>query len=148
MKIFEAIRSEYTISTNKSKLDHRFIHAYLTRSYWATNIPKPLVKKSIKNSLCFGVFLHEKQIGFARVISDYATFAYIADVFIIEEHRGNGLSKWLMETINTHPELQGLRRWNLATKDAHNLYQKTGFTPLANPNRFMEKTNPNTARPA
>jgi GNAT superfamily N-acetyltransferase len=142
MKIYETFQNEFIISTDKSKLDVDIIHNYLcNESYWAKNIPVEIVKKSIDGSCCFGLFVKEnlilKQIGFARVISDCATFGYLADVFIIEAYRGKGLSKWLMETIMNCPDLQGLRRWLLATKDAHSLYKKFGFLALDKPERIM-----------
>ena len=137
MKTETFTQNNYTISTDKSKLDLDFIHGYLSRSYWAEDIPKEIVAKAIVNSLCFGVYNSQKQIGFARVVSDYATFAYLADVFIIEEERGKGLSKWLMESILKHPELQGLRNFSLLTRDAHTLYEKFGFKNLEKPGNFM-----------
>lgn len=142
MKFYETFQGEYIISTDKSKLDVDVIHNYLcNESYWAKNIPVELVQKSIDGSCCFGLFAKEnpalKQIGFARVISDCATFGYLADVFILEAYRGKGLSKWLMETIMNYPGLQGLRRWLLATKDAHGLYTKFGFLPLDKPESIM-----------
>ncbi len=133
---------EYVISTDKHLLDISAIHGYLTTSYWAQGIPFETVKKSIEHSLSFGVYIQGKQIGFARVITDYATYAYIGDVYILEDFRGQGLSKWLMRVIADHPELQGLRRWVLLTRDAHGLYRKTGFTTPQNPERYMEKANP------
>ena len=123
-------------------MDIDFIHAFLTSSYWAEGISKEIIAKSIAGSLCFGVFSDEKQIGFARMITDGATFAYLADVFIDEAHRGKGLSKWLMEVILSHPDLQGLRRLMLATRDAHGLYAQYGFTPLTDPERLMQIVNP------
>ena len=135
--------THYFISTDKSLLDLSMIHDFLSReSYWAKNIPLETVRKSIEHSLCFGVFDANQQVGFARVITDFATIAYLGDVFILESHRGRGLSKRLMQTVVAHPELQGLRRWILATADAHSLYEKNGFTPLAKPDRWMEKFNP------
>ena len=132
-------KGEYNISTNKDELNVPFIHEYLSnQSYWAKGIPLKVVKKSIEGSLCFGVYHHNKQIGFARMITDCATFAYLADVFIDELYRGRGLSKWLMETIMAHPELQGLRRCMLATRDAHGLYAQYGFVPLTFPERWMQ----------
>jgi N-acetylglutamate synthase-like GNAT family acetyltransferase len=129
----------YSISTNLTDMDIDMIHDYLSNSYWAKGIPKGVLEKAINNSLCFGVFSKSgEQIGFARIITDSATFAYLADVFILESHQGKGLSKWLMKNIISHPELQGLRRITLATKDAHGLYEKFGFKPLANPQIFME----------
>ncbi|RLV59893.1 N-acetyltransferase [Parashewanella curva] len=125
-------------------MDIYVIHKFITNSYWAKNIPIQTIKKAIENSLCFGVFTAENdQIGFARVVSDYATFAYLADVFILKEHRGKGISKWLIEGVLEHPELQGLRRVSLATQDAHGLYKQFGFTPLELPERFMELHKPN-----
>lgn len=135
-------RGEYYISTDKSKLDLAVIHNFLTTSYWAAGIPIETVKKSLEHSLNFGVYEGGKQVGFARVITDYATFAYIGDVFILEDHRGQGLSKWLMQVIADHAELQGLRRWVLLTRDAHGLYRKTGFMEPVNPERYMEKIFP------
>lgn len=127
------------ISTDKSRLQPEVIHDYLcNHSYWAKGIPMEMVLKSIENSIAFGVYDQEKQVGFARVTSDKATFAYLADVFILEEYRGQGLSKWLMESIFKHPDLQGLRRWVLATRDAHGLYAQYGFTPLDAPENFMQ----------
>lgn len=137
----------YTISTDPQKMDVNVIYGYLSRSYWAEGRTKATVEKSLRNSLNFGVFDEkDAQVGFARVITDYATFAYLADVFILEEHRGHGLSKRLMETIMAHPDLQGLRRWSLATRDAHGLYEQFGFTPLSHPEIWMQKFDP-TANP-
>lgn len=137
-----AANGDFSISTDKNKMDIDFIHGFLTRSYWAEGISKELVAKSVNGSLSFGVFNAGRQIGFARVITDGATFAYLADVFIIEEFRGKGLSKWLMEVIFSHPDLQGLRRILLATKDAHGLYAKFGFVPLSIPERWMNIHHP------
>ena len=130
-------KDRFNISTEKEKMDIDLIHSFLTRSYWAEGISKEIVRRSIEGALCFGVFENEKQIGFARMITDRATFAYLADVFIIDEYRGLGLSKWLMEVIMSHPDLQGLRRLMLATRDAHELYKKFGFTSLNNVDRWM-----------
>jgi GNAT superfamily N-acetyltransferase len=135
-------KGEFTISTDPDRLDLEVIHRFLTESYWAKGISREVVKRSIENSLCFGIY-REKQIGFARVISDFATFAYLGDVFILEDYRGRGLSKWLMERIVSHPALQGLRRWTLLTRDAHRLYAQFGFTPLKSPERYMERHDPN-----
>ena len=135
---------EFTISTDRERLQLDAIHKYLSEeSYWARERSREQTERAIKNSLPFGVYKGENQIGFARVVTDYATFAYLGDVYILEEFRGQGLSKWLMETIVNHPELQGFRRWVLATKDAHTLYEKYGFTPLKHPERWMEKAAPN-----
>jgi GNAT superfamily N-acetyltransferase len=133
---------EYSISTDKHRLDLRAIHSFLTKTYWAEGIPFEIVKKSIEHSLNFGVYKAEKQVGFARVITDYATYAYIGDVFIMEDFRAQGLSIWLMQVIADYPELQGLRRWSLLTSDAHELYRKTGFQELQNPELYMEKAIP------
>lgn len=130
----------YIISTDKSRLNVDLIHQYLSQeSYWAKNIPRALVERSIEHSLCFGVYWHEQQVGFARVISDFATFAYLADVFILPDHRGQGLSKRLVAAIAAHPDLQGLRRFMLATRDAHSLYAQFGFTAIDKPDLFMQR---------
>ena len=128
----------FLISTDKSKLDIDVIHPFLTRSYWAEGIPRDTVIRAIENSLCFGVYNGTEQVGFARVISDFATYAYLADVFILEPYRERGLGKELVATVMAHPELQGLRRWSLGTRDAHGLYSQFGFTALENPSRMME----------
>ncbi len=135
-------RREFLITTDPARLNIDFIHSYLTRSYWSEGISREIVERGIANSLCFGVYEGDQQVGFARVITDYATFAYLADVFIIESHRGNGLSKFLMECIINDSRLQGLRRWVLGTRDAHDLYAQYGFKPLAKPERFMEIHHP------
>lgn len=132
----------YEFSANSEDMNVDAIQAYLSRSYWAKNVPHDIVRKSIENSLCFGVFYNNSQVGFARVITDSATFAYLSDVYILEEHRGQGLSKKLMTNIIEHPQLQGLRRMALATSDAHTLYEKFGFKALANPQTFMELWTP------
>lgn len=134
----EWTRGAFAISTDRARLDRGAIHAFLSSAYWARGIPREVVDRSIENSLCFGVYEARQLVGFARVISDLSTFAYLADVFVLESHRGRGLSKWLMEVIRGHPDLQGLRRWTLATRDAHGLYEQFGFRPLANPDRLME----------
>ncbi|MCG8321036.1 MAG: GNAT family N-acetyltransferase [Cytophagales bacterium] len=135
----EYIKGEYTISTDQDRLDTDVIYGYLTRSYWAEGIPRNMVVKSVKNSLCFGIYYQLQQIGFARVISDYARFAYLADVFVLEPHQGKGLSKWLLEKIVHHPQLQGLSRFMLGTRDAHGLYEKFGFRTISHPETMMEK---------
>lgn len=134
---------KYSIGTDKSKLNIDVIHAFLTTSYWAQGIPRSTVMRCIENSLCFGAFFGDEQVGFARVISDYTTFAYLADVFVIEAHRGKGVSKMIMDAVIGHPHLQGLRRFVLATRDAHGLYEKYGFRSLKAPERWMEIHNPN-----
>jgi N-acetylglutamate synthase-like GNAT family acetyltransferase len=131
------------LSTDRDRLDLNVIHGFLASSYWAKGIPRELVARSIQNSLCFGVYKEAQQVGFARVISDFATFAYIADVFVIESYRGHRLGKWMMEVIMRHPRLQGLRRWTLATRDAHPLYAQFGFMLLKKPENFMELNDPN-----
>jgi N-acetylglutamate synthase-like GNAT family acetyltransferase len=135
-------RGKFLLSTDRSLVDANVVHAFLTEAYWSKGIPRETVERAIRNSLCFAILDGSRQVGFARVISDFATYAYLADVFVIEEYRGRGLSSWLMECIVAHPDLQGLRRWTLATRDAHGLYAKYGFTPLAAPDRFMERHNP------
>jgi GNAT superfamily N-acetyltransferase len=139
-------RGEYTITTENDRLDVNAIHGYLTTSYWSPGVPKDTVERSIANSLCFGLFHGSDQVGLARVITDKATFAYLADVYVLEPHRRKGLSKWMLEAIRDHQELQGLRRFMLATSDAHGLYAQFGFTPLANPSRMMEIHAPNIYR--
>lgn len=133
---------EYSISTDKSLLQIDVVHGFLTSSYWAAGIPRETVERSIEGSLCYGAYRGERQVGFARVITDRATFAYIGDVFVIEEERGRGLSKVLMQAITSTPELQGLRRWMLVTRDAHELYSKFDFKPLAHPECIMERRDP------
>ena len=122
----------FLISTDRSKLDVDVVHKFLARSYWAEGIPRETVERSIENSLCFGVYDNARQIGFARVISDFATYAYVADVFILEQYRERGLGKELMASIMAHPDLQGLRRWSLGTRDAQGLYAQFGFKPVVN----------------
>ena len=140
---YELKNDEFVISTDKDKLDVDLIHYFLSKeSHWALDIPLEVVKRSNEGSICFGVYHKDKQVGFARVISDLATIAYLGDVFILNQYRRLGLSKWLMESILKHPDLQGLRRWILLTKDAHGLYEKLGFKPVANPDRYMEIYNP------
>lgn len=134
-------KGEYVISTDRARLDLDVIHGFLAESYWAKGIPREVVARSIENSLCFGIYCVAAQVGFARVVSDLATYAYVADVFVLDSHRGQRLGVWLMECITRHPGLQGLRRWTLATRDAHGLYARFGFTPLVAPERFMELHN-------
>ena len=136
-------RGEYVISTDRARLDLNVIHGFLTNCYWAKGIPREIVARSIEHSLCFGIYhVPDGQVGFARVISDFATIAYLGDVFVLESHRGRGLSKWMMECIMQQPDLQGLRRWTLLTGDAHGLYAKFGFAPLKSPDRYMELHRP------
>lgn len=140
-------RDEFTISTERSKLEFDVIYKFMSEeSYWARTRTPEQMQRAIENSLCFGVYVGDRQISFARVISDFATFAYIGDVFVLPEYRGHGLSKWLMETIVEYPDLQGLRRWLLATKDAHGLYSPFGFEALRLPERWMERTAPDACQ--
>jgi GNAT superfamily N-acetyltransferase len=132
-------KGPYTISTDKDRIDLIAVHGFLTRSYWSEGIPLDTVRRALEHSLVFGVYKDDQQVGLARLVTDYTTFAYLADVFVLEPFRGQGLSKWLMEVIVDYPQLQGLRRWVLSTKDAHGLYSKVGYTPLRWPERFMER---------
>ncbi len=136
-------RGDYEIDTDKRRLDIAAVHRFLsTESYWAQSRTLEQTLTAIENSQCFGVFKGREQVGFARVITDKATFAYVGDVFITEPHRGSGLSKWLMQVIVDQPDMQGLRRWLLATRDAHGLYEQFGFATLVHPERWMERTAP------
>ena len=137
------VNGTFTVTCDPARIDLAVVAGFLASSYWAKDIPPAVVEKSLANSLCFALLDGDRQIGFARVISDRATIAYIGDVFVVPEYRGRGLAKWLMECVTHHPELQGLRRWVLATRDAHGLYEKFGFTPLKRPEIFMERHNPN-----
>jgi GNAT superfamily N-acetyltransferase len=133
----------YEISTDQDRLDVDLVFHFLSeKSYWSPGIPRAVVERSINNSMCFGVYQGEVQVGFARIVTDKATFALVADVFILEAHRGKGLSKWLMQVVLEHPDLQGLRRLLLLTSDAHSLYTQFGFTEIGNPGRFMEVLYP------
>lgn len=135
--------SGYKASSEKKDMDLSVIHGYISRSYWAKNIPINTMKKAINNSLCFGVFTDSgQQVAFARMVTDSATFAYLADVFVLNEHRGKGISKWLMKIILENPNLQGIRRMALATSDAHGLYEQFGFKSLNSPESFMELHQP------
>jgi GNAT superfamily N-acetyltransferase len=137
-------RGEFLISTSRERLDLDVVHGFLTKCYWAKGIPRETVARSIEHALSFGIYNGEgAQVGFARVISDFATIAYVGDVFVLETHRGQGLGKWLMQCITQHPALQNLRRWILTTRDAHGLYSQVGFTPVKAPERFMELHRPN-----
>ncbi len=140
-KIYKTNKGDFKISTSKKKLRLEEIHAFLKNAYWCKNIPKSILRKSIKGSICFGVYYKKRQIGFARVVTDKATFGYLADVFILPEYQGLGLGKWLVETILNYPKFKYFRSWSLATKDAHGLYAKFGFKPLAEPENRMLKTN-------
>ncbi len=142
MTAFERTRGLFTITTDPKRIDVDAVHAYLTRSYWAENIPRAIVEKSIAGSLCFALLHEKRQIGFARVITDSATFAYLCDVYVLEDFRGQGLGKWLMAQLQSHPQLQGLRRFVLATRDAHGLYAQCGFAAPRNPASYMEISKP------
>jgi GNAT superfamily N-acetyltransferase len=136
--VADLTKGDYRITTDADKLDLDAIHAYLSRSFWAEGIPKETVARSIANSLCFGLFDRYAQVGFARVVTDRATYAYLCDVYVLESHRGRGLGKWLVETVMAHPDLQGLRRFQLVTRDAHGLYRRHGFETPDHPERQME----------
>ena len=140
-EIHEYHKQQFLISTDPARLDVNSIHAFLSQSYWETKaIPKEIVARSIRGSLCFGVYEGQRQVGFARVITDRATFAYLCDDYILESYRGKGLGKWLMGCILSHPDLRGLRRWIVVTRDVR-LYEKFGFTALKEPETYMEIAN-------
>jgi GNAT superfamily N-acetyltransferase len=133
----------FTLSNDLEEMNLDMVHDFLSHSYWAKGIPFETLKRALENSLCFGIFSHSnEQVAFARAVTDYATYAYLADVFVLEEYRGKGISKWLMQSVLEHPQLQGFRRITLATQDAHALYEQFGFKPLASPQIFMERWNP------
>lgn len=138
----EWYKQGFVITTDKSRIDMSYVHNFLSNTYWAQNIPREVVEHAVAGSLCFSILHDGKQVGFARVITDEATFAYLADVFVDPAYRGKGLSKWLMETIMNYPSLQGLRRFMLATRDAHGLYSRYGFEPLTHVNRWMQIHRP------
>jgi GNAT superfamily N-acetyltransferase len=138
MSYFEREREGFVVSTDPARIDIDAVHAYLTTSYWATGIPRSVVERSIRGSLSFGLFDGSRQIGFARAITDRATFAYLADVYVLQEYQGRGLGTWLIEVVMAHPELQGLRRFLLVTRNAHGLYNKFGFHSVQRPERYME----------
>jgi GNAT superfamily N-acetyltransferase len=145
--VMEYRRGEFLISTGRERLDLEVVHGFLTNCYWAKGVPREVVARSIEHALCFGIYDGQgAQVGFARVISDFATIAYVGDVFVLETHRGRGLGKWLMQCITEHPALQNLRRWILTTRDAHGLYSQFGFTPVKAPERFMELHRSNVYR--
>lgn len=139
-------RGEFRVSDRREDLDLDVIHGFLRESYWSPGIPRALVERAIAGSLCFGLYRGSAQLGFARVVSDRATFAYLADVFVLPGARGLGLGRWLVDCILAHPDLQGLRRWMLATTDAHGLYAQVGFTPLSAPDKLMERLDPDVYR--
>jgi len=128
----------YLLTADRTKIDADAVHAFLTRCFWARGISRTLVEKSIAHSLCIGLFAGKAQVGFARVVTDYSTYAYLCDVYVLEEHRGRGLGVWMVDYVMRHPELQGLRRFQLVTRDAHGLYARFGFKPPPNPERQME----------
>lgn len=140
--------TEYVITTDQRRFDLEAIHAFLSTAYWSRGVPMQIVQRALANSLAFGVFRGDEQVGLARVVTDSATFAYLADVYILEAHRGKGLAKTLLRTILAHPDLQGLRRFPLATRDAHGLYGQFGFAALANPSRMMERWDPDVYQAA
>lgn len=128
----------HSVTADRQRIDLDAVHAFLTRCFWATGISRELVAKSIEHSLCFGLFDEQAQVGFARVVTDYSTYAYLCDVYVLEEYRGKGLGKWMMEFVMKHPDVQGLRRFQLVTRDAHGLYSRFGFKTPVNPERHME----------
>jgi GNAT superfamily N-acetyltransferase len=138
----EQTHGGYTISTDPTRMDLDAIHAYLSRSYWAEGVPREIVERSLLGSLAFGLFHGGAQVGLARVVTDRATFAYLCDVYVLEEHQRRGLGRWLIETVMAHPDLQGLRRFSLVTRDAHALYSTFGFSALASPGGHMEIVRP------
>lgn len=140
-QIIETHRDHFTISTDPARLDIDAITDMLSRAYWAKGRTRDVIARYLQHSLTFGIYDGPRQIGLARIVSDYTTFAWLCDVFIHEDYRSHGLGKWLMETIHSHPDLQGLRRWLLATRDAQGLYAQYGWKPLANPERWMENFN-------
>lgn len=135
-------RAPFVISTDPARLDVDAVHRFLAASYWAAGIPREVVARSLQNSLCFGLYTGTEQIGLARVVTDRASFAYLCDVYVLEQWRGRGLGKWLIACVVAHPDLQGLRRFNLVTKDAHPLYAAFGFVAPARPKGYMEKLDP------
>lgn len=135
----EWTRGEFTLSTDPSRIDLEVAHGFLTGSYWAEGIPRDVVRRSIEHALSFGLHHGGRMVGLARVITDRATFAYLSDLFVLEAYRGRGLAHWMLEVIHVHPELQGLRWWLLATRDAHALYRKAGYTALESPEKLMER---------
>lgn len=139
-------RGEFVVDTAADRIDVGLVHSYLSRSYWAAEIPRAVVREAVANSLCFGLYRGDEQIGFARVVTDRATFAWVCDVFVLEEWRGRGLGVWLMRCVADHPQLQGLRRWLLATRDAHGLYAKSGFAAPMRPESLMERLDSDVYR--
>ncbi|HKW94285.1 MAG TPA: GNAT family N-acetyltransferase [Methylomirabilota bacterium] len=137
--IHELRDGDIVVSTDRARLDLDTVHGFLTGSYWAGGIPREVVERSIRHSICFGAYDGGRQVGFARVISDRATFAYVADVFVLDSHRGRGIGKQIMACATSHPELQKLRLWTLFTRDAHELYRQYGFRDARHPDRLMER---------
>jgi GNAT superfamily N-acetyltransferase len=135
-------RTPYRITDDPEAVDLAVVHEFLARSYWARGVPRETIARSIAHSLTFSLFVGDRQVGFARAVTDRATFAYLADVFVLEEHRARGLGGWLVATVLAHPELRGLRRWLLATRDAHALYRKFGFTSVADPSTLLTRHDP------
>lgn len=142
----EWTHGDFVITTDPARVDLDVVHGFLSGAYWCEGIPREVVERSLRGSIPFSMWHGGRQVGFARVVSDRATFAWVCDVFVLESYRGRGLSVWLMRVVCGHPELQGLRRWQLATRDAHRLYDKVGFTPLHAPERFMERWTPDPYR--
>jgi GNAT superfamily N-acetyltransferase len=143
---FEWRRGRYSVSTDPSRLDVPATAAFLAETYWAPEIPEPIVRRAIEHSIAFGLYDADRQVGFARVVTDRATFAWVGDVFVLESHRGRGLALWLMRCVLAHPELGELRRWMLASRTALGLYERVGFRPLASPERFVEIADPDVHR--
>lgn len=148
MAHFAASRDDgFVVSTDPARLDVGLVHTYLSQhSYWAQGRPLAVVQTSLEHSLCFGLYAGDQQVGLARVVTDYATFGWLCDVFVLESYRGRGLGKWLVECVVAHPALQEIRRLLLATRDAHGLYQQYGFEPLSNPERWMARLRPGATR--
>ena len=142
-RYLEQHRGDYCVSTDPDRLDLSAVHDYLSKSYWSLGIPKEVVQRAMAGSICFGLFHKDLQVGFARVITDRATFAYLCDVYVLDTYQRQGLGQWLMEFVTNHPDLQGLRRFVLVTRDAHRLYDRFGFLPLARPEGYMELHQPN-----
>jgi ribosomal protein S18 acetylase RimI-like enzyme len=140
--VVESERGEYLVSTDRARLDLAAIHRYLAASYWSPGLPLEVLTRAVAGSLCFGLYRGGEQVGLARVVTDRATFAYLCDVYVLDEYRGRGLGRWLMEMVSAHPALQGLRRFVLVTRDAHGLYERFGFRPLARPESYMELHRP------
>jgi GNAT superfamily N-acetyltransferase len=139
---WEMRRGQHWVTTDPEKLDMEVVYGYLSRAYWCEQIPRATLERALRHSLCFSLFESERQVGLVRVVTDYTTFAYLCDVFVLESHQGQGLGTWMMQCVMQHPDLQGLRRWHLTTRDAHALYRKSGFVALSKPERHMEVFTP------